>query len=284
VGSRTIDIHNQTNPNQSFPGPGAQGPRRPLFSINPLVSDIDYRTNWGASKYHSVQLRLEKRYSGGLTASFAYTWSHNLANTRGVRNSTPPQDARCTRCEWGNAVEDRHQAAVVSHVYELPFGAKRQFLNQGVLARVVGNWDLTGVWIMYSGAYFTPSLASPVSNSAGGGTQRPDRIRDGNLPAGQRTIDRWFDISAFATPRQFTFGNSGTFVLEGPGYFNTDLGIHRNFRFTERAALSFRWELFNSFNRANFNNPNASIGTASAGQISGTQPARIMQMGLKLQF
>lgn len=284
VGSRTLDIHNQINPNQSFPGPGPQGPRRPLFSINPLVSDIDYRTNWGASKYHSLQLRLEKRYARGLTASASYTWSHNLANTRGVRNSTPPQDARCTRCEWGNAVEDRHQALIISHMYELPFGVKRQFLNEGVLARIVGNWDLTGVWIMYSGAYFTPSLASPVSNSAGGGNQRPDRIRVGNLPAGQRTIDRWFDIGAFVTPRQFTFGNSGTFVLEGPGYFNTDLGIHRNFRFTERTALSFRWELFNSFNRANFNNPNASIGTASAGQISGTLPARIMQIGLKLQF
>jgi len=61
------------------------------------------------------------------------------------------------------------------------------------------------------------------------------------------------------TPRQFTFGNSGTYVLEGPGYFNVDLGIHRNFRLTEYAGLSFRWELFNSFNRANFNAPNTSI-------------------------
>ena len=107
---------------------------------------------------------------------------------------------------------------------------------------------------------------------------------DGNLPAGQRTIDRWFDVSAFATPRQYTFGNSGNFVLIGPGYFNTDLGIHRNFRVTERVRMSFRWEMFNSFNRANFNNPNVSIGTTSAGLVSGTLPARIMQMGLKIGF
>jgi hypothetical protein len=114
--------------------------------------------------------------------------------------------------------------------------------------------------------------------------QRPDRIGDGNLPTGQRTIDRWFDLNAFATPQQFTFGNSANFVLIGPGYFNTDLGVHRNFQVGERAKLSFRWEMFNSFNRANFNNPNATIGTAPAGQISGTLPARIMQFGLKLNF
>ena len=240
VGSRTIDIHNQLNPNQSFPGPGAQGPRRPLFAINPLVSDIDYRTNWGASKYHSLQARIERRYAHSLTVGFNYTWSHNLANTRGVRNSTQPQDNRCTQCEWGNALEDRRQAAVVNHVYEMPFGAGRKYATQGALGKIIGNWDLSGVWTMYSGSFFVPTLASPVSNAAGGGPQRPDRIANGNLPTGQRTIDRWFDLSAFTTPRQFTFGNSGTYVLEGPGYFNVDLGIHRNFRLTEHAGLSFR--------------------------------------------
>jgi Carboxypeptidase regulatory-like domain/TonB-dependent Receptor Plug Domain len=284
VGSRTLYMHNQINPNQSFPGAGPQGPRRPYFQINPSVINVDYRTNWGASKYHSLQARVEKRYAQGLTASFAYTWSHNLANTRGIRNSTPPQDARCTRCEWGNAVEDRRHAAVVSHVYELPFGAGRRFGNQGVLAHVLGNWEVSGVWIMYSGAYFTPLLASPVSNSDGGGPARPDRIRDGNLPKNERTIDRWFDIGAFTTPRQFTFGNAGNRILEGPGYFNVDLGVHRNFRLTERLKMSFRWEMFNAFNRANFLAPNSSIGTAAAGQISGTLPARIMQLGLKLNF
>src|SRR5262249_44065573 len=277
-------IHNQINPNQSFPGPGAQGPRRPYFQINPLVNNVDYRTNWGASKYHSLQVRVEKRYAQGLTASFAYTWSHNLANTRGIRNSTPPQDARCTRCEWGNAVEDRRHAAVVSHVYELPFGAGRKFATQGVLAQLVGNWEVSGVWIMYSGSYFTPLLASPVSNSDGGGPARPDRIRDGNLPSSERTIDRWFDVGAFVTPQQFTFGKAGNRVLEGPGYFNVELGVHRNFRLTERVGMSFRWEMFNAFNRANFLVPNPSIGTLSAGQISGTLPARIMQLGLKLNF
>jgi hypothetical protein len=118
----------------------------------------------------------------------------------------------------------------------------------------------------------------------GGGGDRPNRIADGNLPAGNRSIDRWFDLGAFMAPPQFTFGNAGRGILVGPGLFNVDLGVHRNFPITERKYVSFRWEMFNGFNRANFGDPNASIGNNVAGQISGTQPARIMQVALKLIF
>ena len=63
-----------------------------------------------------------------------------------------------------------------------------------------------------------------------------------------------------------------------------DLGIHRNFKITERYGLSFRWEMFNAFNRPNFDVPNANIGSSVAGQVSGTAPARVMQAALKLVF
>jgi hypothetical protein len=109
-------------------------------------------------------------------------------------------------------------------------------------------------------------------------------LRDGNLPGSERTLDRWFDTGAFAAPPQFNFGNAGRGILVGPGYFNVDTGIHRNFRFTEQIRMSFRWEMFNAFNRANFGIPNAAIGGPVVGQISGTGPARIMQMALKLSF
>ena len=137
---------------------------------------------------------------------------------------------------------------------------------------------------MNTGQRFTPVLASGVSNSSGGGSERPNRAGNGNLPSGQQTIDRWFDTSAFVIPAQYTFGNAGTGILVGPGLFNVDFGIHRNFVLTERFKLNFRGEMFNALNRANFNVPNASIGNAQAGQISGTGPARVMQMGLKLLF
>jgi len=288
VGSRTLLMTNAVLGNQARPGPGPLAPRRPLFSINPILQDIDYRTNYGASKYHSLQMNVTKRYARGLTASLAWTWSHALANTKGANSSTRPQNSECYSCEWGNTDENLRHMVVVNHVYELPFGKGRQFVNRGVAAHIVGNWNVSGIWTMYTGYSFNPTNSTSVSNSIGAPTlaptERPNRLRDGNLSNDQRTIDRWFDPAAFAIPAQFTFGNSGRNVLEGPGYFNVDMGVHRNFQIRERMRLIYRWEMFNSLNRANFNNPNASIGNSTAGQISGTRPARIMQMALKLTF
>jgi hypothetical protein len=286
VGTRTTGLIANVNINQSFPGPGAQGPRRPYFSINPDVTNITYRTNYGAAKYHSLQVRGEKRYSHGISATVAYTWSKYMSNAGQINGggNGQPQDARCYRCEWGPMPEDRRHVAVINHNWELPFGPGRAVLNNGTLAHIAGAWMLTGIWSLSTGEHFTPTLATAVSNSAGGGGDRPNRIADGNLPEDQRTIDRWFDLNAFAAPPQFQFGDAGRGILVGPGNFNVDLGVQRLFPIGEGKRLQFRWEMFNAFNRANFNTPNAAIGNAQAGQISGTAPARIMQLALKLSF
>jgi opacity protein-like surface antigen len=286
VGTRTIGLIANLNLNQSVPGAGAQGPRRPYFSINPNVSNVTYRTNYGDSKYHSLQTRVEKRAEQGLTLSLSYTWSHytsNGANINGGGNG-PPQDIRCLRCEWGSTPDDRRHIFVLSHVYELPFGSGRRWVNKGALGYFVGNWNLSGIWSLASGEHFTPTLAAAVSNSAGGGGDRPNRIRDGNLSESERSIDRWFDLGAFVAPAQFTFGNAGRGILVGPGNYNVDLGLHRNFRLTEQWRMNLRLEMFNAFNRANFGLPNSAIGGPTAGQISTTAPARIMQLALKLSF
>jgi hypothetical protein len=286
VGTRTHRLIANVNINQSAPGAGAQGPRRPFFSRNPNVTNLTYRTNYGAAKYHSLQTRLEQRFRKGLSLSLAYTWSHYLANAGNINGggNGPPQDARCYQCEWGSTPEDRRHVMVINHVYELPFGPGRQYVNKGALAHVLGSWNVSGIWSLSTGEHFTAGLAAAVSNSAGGGGDRPNRLTDGNLPKDQRTIDRWFDLTAFASPAQFNFGNSGRGILVAPGNFNVDAGIHRNFRFNEKWRLTFRWEMFNALNRANFATPNAAIGNVVAGQISGTAPARIMQMALKLSF
>jgi hypothetical protein len=289
VGSRNLDLINSLNMNQASPGPGALQPRRRLYWIDPALQDVDYRTNWGASKYHSLQVNLRRRYAKGLTLSMAYTWSHNLTNTRQPNASTRPQDPNCSACEWGNAPEDRHQTLVINHLYELPFGKGRSFVNHGILAQVVGNWDLSGVWTMYSGTYSSPAQSGSISNAnatggAANSTERPDRIRDGNLPVDQRTIDKWYDVGAFVAPAQYTFGNAALGIIENPGYFGVDLGIFRNFQIHERYRAAFRWEMFNAFNRANFGAPNTTLGATTAGQISTTLPARIMQASLKLNF
>jgi hypothetical protein len=136
---------------------------------------------------------------------------------------------------------------------------------------------------LHSGSPFTVFYGSNVSNSAGGGTQRPDRIGSGRLASG-RTTSRYFDTAAFTAPALYSFGNSGTGILIGPGYFNVDLTLERQFVVTERIRADLRGESFNTFNRANFNNPNATIGTTTAGVISSTQSPRVLQVALKVAF
>jgi len=286
VGTRTIGLIANVNINQSAPGAGAQGPRRPFFAINPNVTNVTYRTNYGGAKYHSLQTRVERRAARGLALSMAYTWSHYMANAGNINGggNGPPQDYRCYRCEWGSTPDDRRHLLVFNHVYELPFGRGRPLVSSGPLAHVVGHWNVSGIWSLSTGEHFTPGLAAATSNSAGGGGDRPNRLADGNLESSRRSIDRWFDLAAFAPPAQFSFGNAGRGILVGPGNFNVDLGVHRNFTFSERWRLSFRWEMFNAFNRANFGLPNAAIGNPVVGQIAGTAPARIMQLALKLSF
>jgi hypothetical protein len=297
VGTRTNDMMNIVNPNQPVPGIGPEGPRRPLYTVNPAIPDISYRTNAFAAKYHSLQVNLDKRYAKGLTGHLAYTWSHNMSNTVSPNNiQSPVPNSNCTACDWGPVNEDRRNMLVISHVYELPFGAGRQFVNHGAMSYVVGGWDLSGLWTWYSGMHFDP--VNGVSNISGtqypGGTnyQRPNVVAGCNpndVPGGA-TIQEWFNTACFTLPQLGTFGNSGAYTLLGPGLFTVDLGLHRNFRIKETIRLQVRWETFNTTNHANFD-PGASAYTApvnatgpGAGVITSTFSSRVMQLAMKLNF
>ncbi len=276
---------NSLNLNQSVPGPGAQGPRRPYFAINPNLVNVAYRTNSGDSKYESLQLHLEKRFSAGLNFGVSYTYASYLSdvgNPNGGGNSDI-QNHSCVACNWGPTTDAYRHVFSLNHVYELPFGRDRDYLKTGPLAYILGGWNISGIWSVQSGGHFTPVLGTAVSNSAGGGTQRPNRMASGSLASGQ-SIDHWFDTAAFTAPSLYSFGNSGTGILTGPGYFNVDLSLVRRFRIREKFALDLRSEWFNAFNHVNFNAPNATIGTGQAGVISSTLPARIIQMAVKVTF
>jgi hypothetical protein len=145
---------------------------------------------------------------------------------------------------------------------------------------------VNGIFTTQSGLPFTPVLATSVSNAGG---SRPDRRKIGALS--DPVINRWFDTSfntpdaAWATPRQYTYGNSGRNILRGPGRTNLDLSIFKQFPVTERYTLQFRSEFFNIFNHPQFDLPNTSIGNPNAGVISSTVGTpRDIQFSLRLTF
>jgi outer membrane receptor protein involved in Fe transport len=273
------------NDNQPVPGPGGTGPRRPFYSTQPNLADVTYQVSDGLSNYNALQLSAEKRLSHGLSMLLGYTWSHAIDNTGtefGGGTGTP-QDPRCRNCDRGNSASDIRHRFTAAYTWYLPVGKGHALLNRSrATDLILGGWQTSGFVTLQTGLPFTPQLQTSTTNGTG---SRPDRIASGALPSGQRNINNWFDVTAFATPAPFVYGSAGRDIRFGPGRVNFDLSLLKNFAIRENVKLQFRADAFNIFNTPQFGLPGASIGNASAPVISSiVGNPRQMQLSLTLRF
>jgi hypothetical protein len=272
--------------NQPLPGPGAVNPRRAFFGVRPGLSGVSYAVSDGLSSFLSGQLAVEKRMSQGLALLFGYTWGHGIddVGTEFGGGTGTPQNIRNRRADRGNSVYDIRHRATISYTYRLPFGQGRPLLNQGGAANLLlGGWQTNGILILQTGLPFTVGHAG--ANTGGAGGSRANFVRDATLPSDQRSLQRWFDITAFAVPPIYTFGNLGRNTLYGPGRWNVDMSLFKDFPIREPILVQFRAEAFNVFNHPQFGQPNATIGTAPAGTITSTiGNPRQLQLALRVQF
>jgi hypothetical protein len=276
--------------NQILPsllGPAHQSQRdRPY----PQFSNVSVQgTTLGVSSYYAGMARVEKRFSKGLNLNSSYTFSKFLENTNDTgttigRDAGPYSNLYNRRADYGPSANDVRHRFLFSSVYELPFGAGKPYLSKGVLGAIVGGWGLGNVTLLQSGPPISVTTNTNNTNAFSAGSQRPDVLRDPNLPSDQQSIARWFDTSAFAQPAIYTFGNAGRNIVRAPGIFNMDFSVMRNFRFTERVQLQFRGEFFNALNHTNFSPPAGTFGAAGFGTISASGPARQIQVGMRLAF
>jgi len=277
--------------NQPVPGPGAAGPRRPLFGIAPGVVGATYNVSDGNATYHALQFSAERRFSGNFGFLGSYTWAHsiddNVNSFGGADNGPTPQDRRNRAAERSNSGFDLRHRFVLSANYTLPVGkGQRVDFQNGVANNVLGGWKMNLIFTAQTGLPFTPALASSVSNAGG---SRPERFKEGTLEDPTRV--KWFDTSfntadaAWGVPATFTFGNSGRNILFGPGRVNFDYSLFKDLALTETLNLQLRAEFFNLMNTPQFDLPNASIGGNNAGIISAVlgNPRQI-QFGLRLSF
>ena len=269
MGSWTVGADNATVHNVPEPGEGSIQARRPIPQLGPIRS-IRFD---GKSIYHGVTLKAERRYRSrvGYTVSYTLSTSTDDASSPGATEAETnvPQNVRnifSPAGEWAPSSFDHRHAFVASGSVEAPLGVR-----------------VNAVLIAQSGAPFTVNLGIDRANIGAGPAQRPDQIRDPNLPGSGRTAERWFDASAFALPAAFTFGNAPRNSVLGPGYVSLDLGIARAFTFG-KTTMEMRWEVFNALNRANFDLPNRIFGTDNFGRIFSAKNPREMQLGLKLSF
>jgi hypothetical protein len=174
-------------------------------------------------------------------------------------------------------------------IYELPFGNGRRFGNDatGVKNLLLGGWFLNSIFQTHTGLPATVYDSAGQSLQATRSFERPNRLCQGQIE-GAGVNEPWFDISCFQSAPAGQFGDSGVGILRGPNYWNWDLGLSKNFYFTDKRYATIKIEAFNVLNHPNFAIQAGSANIADPttfGIIQNTFSApRIVELVLKFTF
>jgi hypothetical protein len=269
-------------------------PRAQLLRPFPRFTTVSlYRNNVGNTSYHALQAKFEKRFSQGLSFLVSYTRSKLIDDAGSVFDASiltgpvanfPVADSFNRALEKDVSTGDIPNVFVTSFTYELPVGKGKRVNLSGVVDKLLGGWNINGTILLQSGMPFSVTQITNFNAFAGFGAQRPNVLRNPNLPADERTTGRWFDTSAFAVAPQFTLGNASRNPVRGPGYRTADIAFIKRTSFGETRNFEFRTEFFNLTNTPPLANPNGVVGNAAFGTITSAGDPRVIQFGLKLNF
>ena len=281
MGSYTIGADNSTIRNVPVPGPGDVSLRRPV----PELAGIRAIRFDGKSTYHAVTFKVDRRFAAAVAFNASYTLSQSKddASSPGATESefNVPQDVfNVFPGENARSSFDHRHQFIGSGTYELPFAKG----VGGWAEAVFGNWSVNGIVTLQSGAPFTVNLTEDIANIGSGPAQRPNLVGVPNLPGNQRTPDQWFNTDAFSEPELFTLGTSPRNPVLAPGLANVDMSLQKVWFVRGGDRVEFRWEVFNVFNRANFDIPNRFFGSPNFGRIFSAHNPRELQFGLRYAF
>ena len=244
-----------------------------------------FRDPVGDSIYHGFTLRIDKQFSHGLSFQAAFTAGKQIDNVGerfgGRSGFLDPNNLSLSR---STSEEDRPQHFITNYIYELPFGKGRKWLNTGLGANLLGRWQFSGVTTFSRGLPMV--ITGPNNTRLPGVGAAAVRLKDPVLPEGQRTIDRYFDTSAFLPAPTYSLGNDSRTQpkLRIPGLNTFDLNISRSQPIGERMNVQFRAELFNALNKPQFGAPQGSVTATNFGAITAASNSRVVQVGLRLSF
>lgn len=224
-----------------------------------------------SSSYNALQAKLNRQFKNGLLITTSFTWGKGLSyqtdDDGGVLFYVNFQR------NYARTDFDRTYTYVQSFVYQLPWGKGQRWMNSGVAASVLGNWQLSGTISVYSGTPLTFTVGG--ANGDGGtlktpgNTQTPNQIAPIQILYGINA-NPWLTTSSFAEPTGAVFGSLGRNVINGPGLFDMNLSLFKDFAIKERWKFQLRCDTFNFTNTPEFGNPGTDITSSTFGHVTGT--------------
>ncbi len=275
VGKTAVDLYRVRNLNQLLPGTVQANPGINVNALRPFygLGIINYSEQSGRSKYNSFQLSADRRFRNGLGFGVAYTVSKNEDNV-----STPYDAYNFFTALSGN---DRPHVFSLNYIYQLPFLRN----SRSLLGNALGNWQISGVAFIRSGAPLSVVDATDTAGVGTGSASQPWNVSGSTAATGSTGVGQpWFNAAAFSVPRAGTFGNAPLNLLRGPGFQNWDVALFKNFRFTERLSGQLRAESFNILNHPLLNNPITNPRSGDFSRITTKYNERNLQLGLKVIF
>ena len=281
---------------------GNQNERRILSLQNPAQGQyyggVGVFDDGGTAEYEGLFLSAQKQLSHGVTASANYTWSHCISDpyssNTGATGVTPPNNRREFR---SNCIGiDLRQQFVLNLVATTP-----KFSNRA-LRTVASNWQVAPILVLKSAQFFSVFSGTDAALTSVG-SQTPNLVNPNPYPANQ-SVTNWINASAFAPATPGTYGNLGYNNMKGPGVFQLNLALSRNFAIGEKRVIQLRAEAFNLPNHLNPFAPgvapintgiggNATLNSSNFGQItsdiSGNNGLlggdyRVVQIAMKFVF
>ncbi|MBI3282399.1 MAG: carboxypeptidase regulatory-like domain-containing protein [Acidobacteria bacterium] len=258
---------------------------RGLLNPRSRVLGNDYRQG-----YHSVQFRLDRRFSRGFSFMGAYVLSKNIDNVVAPEPGLTPGVGNPfnLKLEKGRGNFDHRHAVTASWLWSpsLPL--------QGIARRLLGGWSIAGIHILQSGGPFHVAMGTDVALDGTGQQNLQHAVFAPGITRADLTIDRpdrnsfvtrFFNTDAFVPvnllPRGI-YGNAGRNIISGPARANSDFTLMKDLIVREPLRAQLRGEFFNAFNQVNFNDPERLRTSSNFGRIRSAQAGRIVQVALKL--
>jgi TonB-dependent receptor-like protein len=270
------------------PYPGFSGNVAQALRMYPQYQNVQWRGNpVGRSQYHAAEVVLERRFSRGLQARIAYTYSHLMNNgaevgqggdgrNAGIQNPADP-------LPWILSDDDTPHVALSGFTWEIPGP------SQGVMKQVLGGWNVSGILRYESGRPMTITMTNDLGGLLFNTQKRPNQVGEGmaDFDDFDPFEDRYYDRAGWADPGPLQFGNAPERDGDVRGFrnFSEDINIFKVFPFTDQRRLRFEAQIGNLFNRTVYCNPASNWSATDFGQVfTQCNTARSAQLGFRFDF